>query len=212
MVILRKDRSLDASLIAVFDPVSPAQANKIREVIIQTGGQFITRNDGSIKYYLPEEKVENEKEVDERIFSLPEKLRDFSKPSIYIEAAEYAEFFKGEKIYVHIISNINGHPLRAFLVSGPKVENEGHAFFRFIKGFEIIAFLKDKQLFVEIVELFWLSRENNKYCLREKVLGEWPAVNPTLPSNLRNLDRAIKATRDKFFCPHCTHAHYYSKN
>ena len=212
MTILRKDRSLDACLIAIFDPVSPTQADKIREAVVELQGQFIMRNDGSIKYYLPEEKNQESKDANGRIFSLPEKLRAFPKPSIYIEAVEYVEFLKKEKMYVHIISNVNGRPFRPFLISGPKVENEGHAFFRFIKGFEIIVFLENKQLRAQVVELFWLTRENNKYCLREEVLGEWSAVDPKLPSNLRNLDRAIKAAGEKFFCPHCTHAHYYLKS
>ena len=208
MVILRKDRSLDTCLVAIFEPVSPAQGDKMIEAIKGLGGQFHLKKDGSIKYYLPEEKTEG---ID-RIFILPEKLRNFSKPKIFIEAAEYVEFCKGEKIYVHIISNINGLPLRPFLLSGPKVENEGHAFFLLKKGFAVTAFMKDSHLFVEIVELTLAVRENGQYALKEKVIHECSAGDPRLPYNIRNLGRAIRAVKEKFFCPHCTHAHYYAKN
>lgn len=208
MVFFRKDGSLEPVLTGMFYPPI-SQVDKMCKIILNYGGQYHKKKDGGVKFYLLEETdVELEKQ-NGRLFLIPEKILEFDRsPKVFVEANEHIDFVNGKKAIVHIFTDRVGGPFVTFFVPHAPQKEDGHAFFSFKDGYEVLIFLENKEVKFQIVEIKSRMLSSGKYVLYEIPVFEGD-IQDKVSGKLWKFDRALKAAKEKFFSAVCNRPYFF---
>ena len=208
MGFFRKDGSLEPALTGMFYPPIN-QVDKMCKIILNYGGQYHKKKDGGVKFYLLEETdVELEKQ-NGRLFLIPEKILEFDRsPKVFVEANEHIDFVNGKKAVAHIFTDRSGGPFMTFFVPHTPQKEDGHVFFSFKDGYEVLIFLENKEVRFQIVEIKSRMLTVNSYALYEKPMFEGK-IQDKMSGKLWKFDSALKAAKEKFFSAVCNRPYFF---
>jgi len=207
MSYFRKDGSLDTILVGSFYPPI-SEIDKFCKTVLSFNGQYIRRKDGGVKVYLFE-KEEGEDGFT-RNFFIPKKILAFDeKPLVFLEVVEHADFVNGKKKMIHIFADRIGNPFIPFFIPRLPQKHEGHVYFSIREGYEIIVFVEENSVKIQLVEIKMGKLDiSPNYSLIEK--GEYLGLlSDRLPNKFFKFEKAVKAASEKFFCKDCVHPHFF---
>ena len=198
MRFFRKDGSLDTTLAGMFYPPID-KVDKMCKIILSYGGQYHKKGDGGVKFYLLEEgEVKDERGLG-RLFTIPENVLIFDeKPKVFVEGVEHSDFCNGRKEMIHIFADRMGNPFMPFFIPHEQKMEEGHAFFSFKDGYEIIVFWEEGQVRIQFVNIKSRLLKPDKHVIYENPVYEG-LLSQGLPRKFWNLNRAFIAAKEKFF-------------